>query len=59
MVLLMLLPAVTGATFPGRERAQITRTPRRAAASKSTPADVWIGPGKKQGRQIPLPALWM
>lgn len=40
MVLLMLLPAVTGATFPGSERAQITRIPRRAAASKSTPADV-------------------
>lgn len=37
MVVLMLLPAVTGATLPGRDRAQKALTPSRAAASKSTP----------------------
>ncbi len=40
MVLLMALAAVTGATFPGRDRAHTALTPRRRAASKSTPAGV-------------------
>lgn len=45
MAVRMARPAVTGAVFPGRERAQMARTPRRRAASKSTPADVGIGYG--------------
>ena len=43
MVFLMARPALTGATFPGRDRAQMARTPSRVAASKSTPVDVGIG----------------
>lgn len=49
MVFLMLRPAVTGATLPGRERAHTTRTPSSLAASRSTPADV--GMGRNQGQQ--------
>ena len=37
MVSLMYRPEVTGATFPGSDRAHTTRTPRAAAASRSTP----------------------
>ena len=37
MVFLMAAPAVVGATFPGRDRAQMTFRPRRAAVSRSTP----------------------
>ena len=40
MVLLMALAAVTGATFPGRDRAHTALMLRRRAASKSTPAGV-------------------
>ncbi len=43
MVFLMLSPAVTGAVLPGRDSAQMTRTPSRAAASKSTPAELSVG----------------
>lgn len=43
MVFLMARPAVTGATFPGRDKAQITLTPNREALSKSTPVGLGIG----------------
>ncbi len=36
-------PAVTGATFPGKDSAQITRTPNSAAPGKSTPVGLWFG----------------
>lgn len=39
----MARAAVTGATLPGRERAQITLTPISAAAARSTPVDVAFG----------------
>ena len=39
----MARPAVTGAVLPGRERAQMTFTPRSEAAEKSTPVDVAFG----------------
>lgn len=53
MAVRMARPAVTGAVFPGRERAQMARTPRRRAASKSTPADVGIGYGVRQVCLLP------
>jgi len=37
---LIISPAVTGATFPGSESAQITFIPSSFAASKSTPEDL-------------------
>lgn len=40
MVFLMTRPAVTGATLPGKDRAQMAFIPNCAATSKSTPVGV-------------------
>ena len=59
----MAAPAVTGATFPGKERAQITFRPRRAAASRSrSPRPLARGTPGPAGVQAaspaPLPPLY-
>lgn len=43
MVFLMTFPAVTGATLPGRDNAQIALIPSAPAVSKSTPAGMRFG----------------
>lgn|GEM_PF-6745046 len=43
MVFLITFPAVTGATFPGRDRAHMALIPSAPAVSKSTPVGIGIG----------------